>query len=157
MVEIPLSVLERVLAAWPEGCLATLDGTGRPALVPIVFAWHEGALWSPVDGKPKRGPRLARLAHVERDPRVCVLLDGYDADWSRLWWVRLEGEASVVRWRAPDDDPRLGPVADALCAKYPAYGSTPLFLGEPTLLRVVPSRILGWCASRAALDQLVPG
>jgi PPOX class probable F420-dependent enzyme len=156
-VEIPLPVLERVLAAWPEARLATLDDAGRPALVPIVFAWHGGALWSPVDGKPKRSPHLARIAHVERDPRVCVLIDHYDADWSRLWWVRVEGEASVVRARGSEDDPLLGPVAEALRAKYRGYASTPLFLGVPTLLRIAPSRIAGWCASPAALDPLAPG
>lgn len=155
-MELPLPILERLLAAWPEACLATLDEAGRPALVPIVFTWHGGALWSPVDGKPKRSPHLARLAHVERDPRVCVLIDRYDADWSRLWWVRLEGEAGVVRASGPEDDPLLAPVAEALRAKYPAYASTPLFLGEPTLLRIAPSRIVGWCASPAALDRLAP-
>jgi PPOX class probable F420-dependent enzyme len=48
-----------------------------------------------VDSKPKRSRRLRRLANVEADPRVSLLIDEYDVDWSRLWWVRIDGRAVV--------------------------------------------------------------
>ena len=38
---------------------------------------------------------LARIENVDRDPRVTLLADHYEEDWSRLWWVRVDGEASV--------------------------------------------------------------
>ena len=56
-------------------------------------------LYSAVDEKPKRTHRLQRLRNIEVNPRVEVLIDHYDDDWSRLWWVRLRGSARIV------DDP----------------------------------------------------
>jgi len=70
--------------------------------MPIVFARAEGALWMPIDGKPKRGDRRpARLAQLERAPGVMLVLDHYDDDWSRLWWIRLRCTASVITGKHP--------------------------------------------------------
>ena len=56
-------------------------------------------LYTVVDEKPKRTHRLQRLRNIEANPRVEVVIDEYDEDWSRLWWVRLRGSARIV------DDP----------------------------------------------------
>jgi PPOX class probable F420-dependent enzyme len=151
-VELPHAAREILLRRWPVARLATLGPAGAPRLVPIVFAWHAGRLFSPVDGKPKAGDELARLRDVQRDPRVCVLLDGYAGDWSRLWWLRLDGVAEVLR-AAHEGDPLLVAPAEALRAKYPQYRSTPLFRGEPTLLAVRVERARGWCAGPEAIPR----
>jgi PPOX class probable F420-dependent enzyme len=65
-------------------------------LVPIVFVLDGDTLYSAVDAKPKRSRRLRRFENVLRDPRVTVLVDGYEEDWSRLWWARLRGRARVL-------------------------------------------------------------
>ncbi|MFI5316798.1 MAG: pyridoxamine 5'-phosphate oxidase family protein [Myxococcota bacterium] len=144
-MELERAAIERILARWPVARLATLASDGRAQLVPIVFAESGGALWSPVDGKPKRGPELARLRNLRREPRVCLLLDHYDADWSALWWLRLDGRASVV----PASGAEALAAAGALRAKYRAYerGVTPLFTGEPTLIRIAIEKRVGWRAS----------
>lgn len=152
-MKLPEDCVEALLRRWPVARLATLD-EGRVHLVPIVFAWWEGALWSPIDGKPKRGGELQRVRNVRREPRVTVLLDRYDADWSRLWWLRLEGRAEVVTTEAPEHDPRFAEPAARLRAKYPQYRSTPLFRGDPTLLRVHVERRVTWCASEAVIAEL---
>ena len=64
--------------------------------MPICFALDGDTLYTAVDEKPKRTRRLARLDDIERDPRVEVVIDHYDDDWTRLWWVRLRGRARVV-------------------------------------------------------------
>ena len=76
--------------------LATINDDGTPHLVPIVFVVHEETLYTAVDGKPKRSRRLRRIENARRRPDVTVLADHYEADWSRLWWVRLEGRARVL-------------------------------------------------------------
>ena len=48
-----------------------------------------------VDAKPKRSRRLRRLANIEADPRVSLLIDEYEDDWRRLWWVRIDGRAAI--------------------------------------------------------------
>jgi PPOX class probable F420-dependent enzyme len=131
--------IERLLDAWPVARLATVAPDGRPHLVPIVFARHAGRLWSPVDGKRKQGGRLARLANVAAEPRVAVLLDHYDADWRRLWWIRVDGRAELGGGDAA--------VEAALRAKYPQYRETPLYAGEPALLRIEPERVTSWAAT----------
>jgi PPOX class probable F420-dependent enzyme len=134
--------IERILDTWPVAHLATLGPDGAPHQVPIVFARLAGRLYSPVDGKPKRGAALARLDNVRRDPRVCVLLDHWSDDWSRLWWLRLDGRARVVAGADLD----LSPIEHALRAKYPQYAALPIFTGSPTLLEIQASRTSSWSA-----------
>jgi PPOX class probable F420-dependent enzyme len=93
--------------------LATVDDTGAPHVVPIVFAVVGETIYSAVDAKPKRHNRLRRLANIAHEPRVSVLVDHYDDDWTLLWWVRADGLAQVL----PADEAALA----ALTAKYPQY------------------------------------
>ena len=48
--------------------LATADASGRPHLVPIVFALAGDTVYSAIDGKPKRSTALRRLANVASNP-----------------------------------------------------------------------------------------
>jgi PPOX class probable F420-dependent enzyme len=99
------------------GRLATAGADGRPHLVPMVFALVGDVVHTAVDAKPKRHTRLRRLANIADNPRVSVLVDHYDEDWTLLWWVRADGTARIL-----DDSP--GGLA-ALVAKYPQYQVTP--------------------------------
>ncbi|HTO70527.1 MAG TPA: TIGR03668 family PPOX class F420-dependent oxidoreductase [Myxococcota bacterium] len=142
--------IERILDTWPVARLATLAEDGRAELVPVVFARSDGALWSPLDGKPKRGTELSRVRNVRRDTRVCLLLDHWDDDWDKLWWLRVDGRAQLVAAGGAAAER----AAAALRAKYPRYasGATPLFAGEPRLVRIEVERQLGWAAGpRAAI------
>lgn len=138
-------IVESLLDTWPVARLATVTADGDPHLVPIVFARAADALWSPVDGKPKTTPHLARLAHIAAHSRVCVLLDHYAADWQTLWWIRVDATATLEAGH---------PEAEAaLRAKYPQYRETPLFRGAPTLLRIVPMAVAGWSATSALVSK----
>ena len=96
--------------------LATVDPQGRPHVVPICFVLEDQTLYTAVDQKPKRTRRLQRLRNIELNPQVEVVIDHYDDEWSRLWWVRLRGTARIV------DDPRA---MELLAAKYPQYRERP--------------------------------
>jgi PPOX class probable F420-dependent enzyme len=74
-------------------------------------------LYTAVDEKPKRTRALRRLRNIEANPSVEILIDHYEEDWSRLWWVRLRGTARVVEL----DDRTARLLAD----KYEQYRSTP--------------------------------
>lgn len=76
--------------------LATIDPDGRPHLVPIVFVLDGETLYTAVDAKPKRSHRLRRIENARDRPDVVVLVDHYEDDWTRLWWVRLRGRARVL-------------------------------------------------------------
>lgn len=108
-------------AAATSARLATVSPQGQPQVVPIVFALADNTLWTAVDSKPKSSPDLQRLANIRAHPRVSILVDHYDADWSKLWWVRADGAALVVD--ADSDPGRRG--TEQLMAKYDQYQSDP--------------------------------
>jgi PPOX class probable F420-dependent enzyme len=149
-VRLADDVMERLLGSWPVARLATLGPDGSPALVPVVFAPSGGRIWIPVDAKPKRAKELARVANVRRDPRVALLLDRYEADWSALWWLRVDGAGAVV---VGAESAGVAEAEAALRRKYPQYAATPLFRdAAPTLLAIAPRRLTSWAASEAAAD-----
>jgi PPOX class probable F420-dependent enzyme len=96
--------------------LATVGAGGGPHLVPVTFALRGDRIVIAVDHKPKRTTELARLRHIEADPRVSLLADHYSEDWDRLWWVRADGTARVER---------ADPDVSWLVEKYPQYASRP--------------------------------
>ena len=97
--------------------LATVGADGRPHVVPICFALDGDSLFTAVDEKPKSTRALRRLANIEANPHVEVVIDHWDEDWTRLWWVRLSGVARVV-----DHDARG---LELLVAKYEQYRARP--------------------------------
>ena len=100
----------------PVARLATVGRDGRPHVVPICFVLDGSTLYTAVDEKPKRTRRLRRLENIEANPAVEVVIDHYEDDWSKLWWVRLRGTARIV------EDPRA---VELLAVKYPQYREQP--------------------------------
>jgi PPOX class probable F420-dependent enzyme len=100
--------------------LATTDPDGRPHLVPIVFALDGDTLYSAVDRKPKRSQRLRRIENARARPDVTILVDHYEDDWSRLWWIRLRGRARVL-----DHGDEREHALELLARKYPQYEQEP--------------------------------
>lgn len=114
--------------------LATVSGVGSPHLVPITFVADGSRLITAVDAKPKSTTALRRLDNIAVNPFVSVLVDGYDEDWSQLWWARVDGWATV---HGSYD-------LDALIAKYPQYAVTPP--GGPVIVAEI-DHWSGWSAS----------
>ena len=120
--------------------LATVDASGRPHLVPIVFAAAGEVVFSAVDAKPKRTTRLRRLENVRQNPRVALLADHYDdADWTALWWVRADGVASVLEEAEPEARRGIALLAE----RYAQYRAAPP--GGP-VLAIAVERWSGWHA-----------
>ncbi len=119
--------------------LGTLGRSGRPHLVPIVFAYEEGFIYTAVDQKPKSTLRLRRLINIEANPNVSVLVDHYENDWTRLWWVRLDGTAEVVR-----SGPSFRKGLALLAGKYNVYTREP---PPGPVIQIRVDRIRSWSAS----------
>ena len=77
--------------------LATIDPDGAPNVVPLVFAVDGDTVYSSVDQKPKSTRELRRLENLRRDPRFTVLIDHYEEEWPKVWWVRLRGRGRVLQ------------------------------------------------------------
>src|SRR4051794_21238392 len=100
--------------------LATVDEEGRPQLVVVAFAVDGDLIYSAVDAKPKRTRDLKRLRNIQADPRVAVLADHYEDEWSRLWWVRADATAEIVE----DPAAMAEPIA-LLRERYRQYRANP--------------------------------
>jgi PPOX class probable F420-dependent enzyme len=100
--------------------LATIDPDGRPHLVPIVFVLEGETLYSAVDRKPKRSSTLRRIENARARPDVTILVDHYEDDWGRLWWIRLRGRARVL-----DEGDERAHALTLLARKYPQYRREP--------------------------------
>ena len=126
----------------PVARLATVTPSGDPHVVPICFVVLADTIYSAVDDKPKASPALQRLANVAANGRAAVLVDEYDTDWSRLWWVRADGDA---RQLGPDaGGAERAAAIDALRAKYAQYRDHAL---DGAVLAVEVSRWTGWAAA----------
>jgi PPOX class probable F420-dependent enzyme len=107
----------------PVARLATVTPDDAPHLVPVVFAVDPDTeiVYTAVDAKPKTTQRLRRLANIENNPQASLLVDSYSEDWTKLWWVRVDGVATIHH-----DGARMQTGYGLLRAKYPQYQSVPL-------------------------------
>jgi len=127
-----------LFASAPVARLATVRPDGSPHVVPVCFAFSGETIFTAVDHKPKATAALARLRHIAAEPRVALLADRYEDDWSRLWWVRVDGDAAVAE-SAPERESALA----ALMAAYPQYAERP---PQGPVIGVRPRRFRGWRA-----------
>ena len=131
--------MRRRLAAADVARLATISAGGRPHLVPITFAVDGDRLYFAVDAKPKRTANLERLKNIAANPEVCVLADHYEADWTRLWWVRADGHARVV-----EDAAAAEHALELLARKYAQYAVT---RPQGPVVEIDVARLTGWSAA----------
>ena len=132
-----------LLGASRRAVLATIGPGGRPRLVPVccVVDPDRPVVFSPLDEKPKRSDdplALARVRDIAADPRVTLLADRWDEDWTRLAWLRLEGLAALF----PASDPAHAAVVAALRARYPQ--SERQRLEDRPMIKVVVDRVVRW-------------
>ncbi|MET7760677.1 TIGR03668 family PPOX class F420-dependent oxidoreductase [Streptomyces sp. NPDC005393] len=102
--------------------LATTDEGGQPHIVPATFALDGERVVTAVDDKPKRHQDLRRLHNIRAHPGVSLLVDHYEEDWRRLWWVRADGRARVLPDESAADRERA---VERLVEKYPQYTERP--------------------------------
>jgi PPOX class probable F420-dependent enzyme len=129
------------LARAPVGTLATVRPDGTPHVVPFVFAVRGRTLYWAVDRKPKRTTDLQRLANIRAIPAVSVLVDHYEDDWTRLWWVRADGTARIL-----DAGEERNGAIELLRRRYARYRDAP---PDGPAVAIEVRRCTGWRASDA--------
>ena len=121
--------------------LATADANGVPHVVPVCYAPIGDNLYVTIDEKPKRPDvrAMKRLRNIEANPRVAVVVDRYDEDWSRLAWVMLRGHADVLDHGDEHDRAQAG-----LRERYPQYRAMRIEPLPVIALRI--ARVTAWGA-----------
>ncbi|MDQ6946816.1 MAG: pyridoxamine 5'-phosphate oxidase family protein [Actinomycetota bacterium] len=148
------------MAVARHGVLATVHPNRGVDAVPVVFAvvpaltsegasavsaagTHGRSIVIPVDTvKPKRSSRLQRLVNIDEEARCVLLVDHYDEEWSKLWWVQVHAHAAR-------SEPTEGMI-EQLAGRYPPYGQPGSVVGVITLQ---PTNVSGWSASG---DESIP-
>jgi len=125
--------------------LATVDEGGRPHVLPVCYAAVRGAIYTPVDEKPKRvaAASLRRVLNILARPQVCLVWDHYEEDWTRLAWLQVRGTASLVE-AAAEQAAALAALRD----RYPQYRT--MDLERRPLIRVSPTHVRSWSPGREA-------
>jgi PPOX class probable F420-dependent enzyme len=90
--------------------LATIDfEEAKPHIVPVVFVFDGNSYYIPIDKKPKRDiapERLRRVRNIQQNPNVALLIDEYNEDWSKLFFVMIQGKGSLIGNFTECDDVR---------------------------------------------------
>ena len=122
--------------------LATLDDKNRPHLVPICFVYDGKLFYTAVDRKPKRvsRERLVRLRNIQAVPRIALLIDEYDDDWTQLWYILIRGKAKLIPKSAHEEH---ASAIRKLRAKYPRYAQGMLADDAP-IIRITAERATFW-------------
>ena len=78
--------------------LATVDSECKPHLTPVVFVFNNGCYFIPIDEKTKRSrpERLKRVKNIQQNPNVTILIDEYNEDWEKLYFIMIQGKASII-------------------------------------------------------------
>lgn len=119
--------------------LGTAGAANQPLVVPVCYAYDGRHLYSAVDAKPKRTRQLRRLRNIAENPRVSLVVDHYDEDWTRLAYVVVEGPAEVLH-----DGVEFARGVDLLLAKYPQYRTMGLDRTSGALIKITVERVLAW-------------
>ena len=118
--------------------LATVGDDRKPHLVPVTFARDGDTVYFAVDQKPKRTADLQRLRNIAANPAVALLVDHYDDDWRRLWWVRVDGRAGAL-----DAGPESERALDLLAHRYRQYREE---RPRGPVVAITIERLTGWAA-----------
>lgn len=119
--------------------LATADAQGAPHLVPICFVFDGDHFYSALDQKPKRIPvtGLKRVKNILSNPEVALVVDQYEEDWGRLWYVLVRGKALLIQ-SGEEHRRAIG----LLREKYPQYRD--MQPEKNPIIKITPTRITSW-------------
>ena len=126
--------------------LATADRGGQPLVVPISYASNGRHCYSVVDLKPKQvdGARLKRIRNIQENPKVSLLIDHYEEDWSRLSYVIIQSRAELL-----SEGDEFRDAVELLLAKYPQYRAMALDRERGIMIKMTPERVIEWRATPA--------
>jgi PPOX class probable F420-dependent enzyme len=127
--------------------LATVDIKCTPYLVPVVFVLDNDNdyYFIPIDEKTKksRPENLKRVRNIQENPNVALLIDEYNEDWTKLYFVMIQGKASILGGKKLEQNevPLLEQAHKLLRSKYHQYQK--ISVGE-YLIMIMPQKVIVW-------------
>ena len=137
--------LKTIIAKATVARLATVDSECKPHLIPVVFVFDNDCYFIPIDEKTKRSKpeNLKRTKNIQQNPNVALLIDEYNEDWGKLYFIMIQGKASIIGGKESDqNEPALLEKAHKLLSsKYVQYQE--IGIGEYVIM-IVPQKVITW-------------
>jgi PPOX class probable F420-dependent enzyme len=127
--------------------LATVDSECRPHIVPVVFVFDNdrNCYFIPIDEKTKRSrpENLKRIRNIRENPNIALLIDEYNDDWTKLYFIMVQGKGSILGGKELEQKqmPLLEEAHKLLRNKYPQYQK--IGIGE-YIIMVIPKKVIAW-------------
>jgi PPOX class probable F420-dependent enzyme len=138
LAQLPADQAE-LLARAPVGRLATADSNGVPHVIPVCYAVMDGMIYSVLDQKPKRATltRLRRVQNILANPQVSLVVDHYEENWERLWYILISGHAKLL-----EEGAERPAAIRVLRAKYAQYRT--MNIAPNPMIKITPSHVVSW-------------
>jgi PPOX class probable F420-dependent enzyme len=127
--------------------LATVDLECKPHLVPIVFVFDNDRdfYFIPIDEKTKqsKAENLKSVRNIKENPSVALLIDEYSEDWTKLYFIMIQGRASIIGGKKLDQNEMslLEKAHKLLRNKYRQYEK--IGVGEYVIM-TMPQKVIAW-------------
>ncbi len=120
--------------------LATVDQKSHPYVVPVVFVFHQNSFFIPLDEKVKtvNARKLKRVKNIEKNPNVTLLIDEYQNDWKKLFFLMIHGKATVIDGK---NTKLMDKIHKLLISKYPQYKK--IGIGN-SCIKINPTKVTFW-------------
>ena len=130
---------DRFLRSARIGHLATADAKGQPHVIPVCYVFDCEVIYSVLDAKPKSTPlrQLRRVRNILANPKVSLVVDHYEEDWSRLQYLMVLGDAGLL-----ETGEEWARAIAMLREKYPQYQA--MDLDQSPVIKITPAKFVPW-------------
>lgn len=124
--------------------MATSDISGLISVVPICFAFDGECIFTPIDNKPKKtkATKLKRVQNIIESSKATILVDKYEDDWKKLYYLMIRGEAEII-----EHGELYKKSLNLLCLKYKQYVEMKLPELNLPVIKIKPVNKTFWKAS----------
>ena len=125
--------------------LATVDSECKPHLIPVVFVFDNYSYFIPIDEKTKRSrpEKLKRAKNIQQNSNVTLLIDDYNENWRKLYFIMIQGKASIIGGKKLEQNELLllEKAHKLLSDKYLPYQK--IGIGEYVIM-IIPQKVITW-------------
>ena len=125
--------------------LATVDSECKPHMIPVVFVFDNYSYFIPIDEKTKRSrpEKLKRAKNIQQNSNVTLLIDDYNENWRKLYFIMIQGKASIIGGKKLEQNELLllEKAHKLLSDKYLQYQK--IGIGEYVIM-IIPQKVITW-------------
>jgi len=132
--------MKNLIAKSKVARLATVDQNSISYVVPVVFVFHNNSFYIPLDEKTKsvNTRKLKRVRNIEKNPNVTLLIDEYQNNWKKLYFLMIHGKAAIVEQKR---EKLINEVHKLLISKYSQYKK--IGIGN-SCIKIRPQKAIFW-------------